>query len=194
MRKIAGTRTPMVSDSLPSTFVKSRFNIPSPGEFGWIWIGLVVLFAVSLGIAPGTITRGSILAMLPFAGILAIVATGQTLVIQQRGLDMSAIGMISLAGVVMARTAFAFDSTIIAVTFTVFVAATVGTINGILVSRIAITPLVATLAVNALLIGGVRSMTGDVPVSVPTIMQTVSHAQLIGLPANVLIAFGFVVT
>src|SRR6185295_4798355 len=61
-------------------------------------------------------------------------------------------------------------------------------------SRIAITPLVATLAVNALLIGGVRSMTGDVPVSVPTIMQTVSHAQLIGLPANVLIAFGFVVT
>jgi len=49
-------------------------------------------------------TRGSILAMLPFAGILAIVATGQTLVIQQRGLDMSAIGMVSLAGVVMART------------------------------------------------------------------------------------------
>jgi ribose transport system permease protein len=194
MRKVVGNRTVVVSEILPSSFSKSRFGIPSPGEFGWIWIGLLVLFAVSLGIAPGTMTRGSILAMLPFAGILAIVATGQTLVIQQRGLDMSAIGMISLAGVVMARTAFAFDSTILAVIFTVFIAAAVGISNGILISKIAITPLVATLAVNALLIGSVRSLTGDVPVNVPMIMQTISHAQLVGLPANVLIAFGFVVT
>src|SRR5258707_8641270 len=116
-------------------------------EFSWIWVGLILLFVCSSIVAPGTMTRGSILAMLPFAGILAIVATGQTLVIQQRGLDMSAIGMVSLAGIVMARTAFALDSTVFAVTFTVFVAATVGIINGILVSRIAITPLVATLAV-----------------------------------------------
>ena len=70
-------------------------------------------------VAPGTITRGSILAMLPFAGILAIVATGQTLVIQQRGLDMSAIGMVSLAGIVMARTGFGFNSIVLAIIFTV---------------------------------------------------------------------------
>jgi ribose transport system permease protein len=195
MRKLARNRTDMVSESLPSSFPKSRFaTIPSPGEFGWIWVGLVLLFSISLGVAPGTMTHGSILAMLPFAGILAIVATGQTLVIQQRGLDMSSIGMVSLAGVLMARTAFALDSTILAVIFTIFVAAVVGIINGILVSKIAITPLVATLAVNALLVGGVRSLTGDVPVNVPTIMQIISHAQLIGLPANVLIAFGFVAT
>src|ERR1700756_944931 len=112
MRKLARNRTDMVSESLPSSFPKSRFaTIPSPGEFGWIWVGLVLLFSISLGVAPGTMTHGSILAMLPFAGILAIVATGQTLVIQQRGLDMSSIGMVSLAGVLMARTAFALDST-----------------------------------------------------------------------------------
>jgi ribose transport system permease protein len=139
-------------------------------------------------------TRGSILAMLPFAGILAIVATGQTLVIQQRGLDMSAIGMVSLAGVVMARTGSGLDSIGLAVIFTLCVGAIVGIVNGALVSRFAITPLVATLAVNALLIGGVRSLTGNVPVNVPVIMQTISHAQFAGLPANVLIAFAFVVT
>jgi ribose transport system permease protein len=195
MRRLSRNRTALVSEGLPSSFPKSRFAaIPSPGEFGWIWVGLVLLFLVSLVVAPGTMTRGSILAMLPFAGILAIVATGQTLVIQQRGLDMSAIGMVSLAGVLMARTAFALDSTILAVMFTIFVAAVVGIINGILVSKIAITPLVATLAVNALLVGGVRSLTGDIPVNVPTIMQIISHAQLMGFPANVLIAFGFVAT
>ncbi|WP_429259687.1 ABC transporter permease [Paraburkholderia sp. GAS334] len=164
------------------------------GDYWWIWIGLILLFSVSSVVAPGTVTRGSILAMLPFAGILAIVATGQTLVIQQRGLDMSAIGMVSLAGVVMARTGFGLESVGLAVVFTVCVGAIVGIVNGTLVSRFAITPLVATLAVNALLVGGVRSLTGNVPVNVPVIMQTISHAQFIGLPANVLFACAFVVT
>ena len=195
MRKVLSNRAAVASETLPSSSSKSRSaRIPALGEFGWIWVGLVLLFFISLAVAPGTMTRGSILAMLPFAGILAIVATGQTLVIQQRGLDMSAIGMVSLAGVLMARTGFAFGSLTLAVVFTVGVCAIVGIINGTLVSRLAITPLVATLAVNALLIGSVRSLTGNVPVNVPTIMQTISHAQLIGLPANVLIAFAFVVT
>ncbi|WP_244195945.1 ABC transporter permease [Paraburkholderia susongensis] len=185
----------VVSEPARPFVAKSRsVRVPAFGEFWWIWVGLVLLFCVSLVAAPGTMTRGSILAMLPFAGILAIVATGQTLVIQQRGLDMSAIGMVSLAGVVMARSGFGFDSIILAVIFTVCMGGLVGIVNGALVSKFAITPLVATLAVNALLIGGVRSLTGNVPVNVPTPMQTISHAQFIGLPANVLFAFAFVVT
>jgi ribose transport system permease protein len=195
MRKIMSNQAHAASDRLPSSSANSRsVRLPAFSEFWWIWVGLILLFLVSSVIAPGTVTRGSILAMLPFAGILAIVATGQTLVIQQRGLDMSAIGMVSLAGVVMARTGLGFDSIVLAVIFTVCVGALVGIVNGTLVSQFAITPLVATLAVNALLIGGVRSMTGAVPVNVPTIMQTISHAQFIGLPANVLFAFAFVVT
>ncbi|ANB72991.1 ribose ABC transporter permease [Paraburkholderia phytofirmans OLGA172] len=195
MRKIMDNQAYVFSDLVRSFFAKSKsVRAPGLGEFWWIWVGLILLFAVSSVIAPGTMTRGSILAMLPFAGILAIVATGQTLVIQQRGLDMSAIGMVSLAGVVMARTGFGFDSIVLAVILTVCVGMIVGIVNGTLVSRFAITPLVATLAVNALLIGGVRSLTGNVPVNVPVIMQTVSHAQLVGLPANVLFAFVFVVT
>jgi ribose transport system permease protein len=184
-----------ISDLLRSFFAKWRsIRTLRFSEFWWIWVGLILLFCVSSVIAPGTMTRGSILAMLPFAGILAIVATGQTLVIQQRGLDMSAIGMVSLSGVVMARTGFGLDSIVLAAILTLCVGALVGIVNGTLVSRFAITPLVATLAVNALLIGGVRSFTSNVPVNVPVLMQTVSHAQLVGLPANVLFAFAFVVT
>lgn len=195
MRKVMSNQTDVVSDISRTLSAKAKaIRVPPLSEFWWIWVGLVLLFSVSSVVAPGTVTRGSILAMLPFAGILAIVATGQTLVIQQRGLDMSAIGMVSLAGVVMARTGFGLDSIVLAVIATVCVGAMIGVVNGTLVSRFAITPLVATLAVNALLIGGVRSLTGNVPVNVPTIMQTISHAQFIGLPANVVFAFVFVVT
>ncbi|WP_201696207.1 ABC transporter permease [Paraburkholderia hiiakae] len=195
MRKAMLNQAEIMSEFLEPSSTKSKAKparFPSIDEFSWIWVGLILLFACSAIIAPGTVSRGSILAMLPFAGILAIVATGQTLVIQQRGLDMSAIGMVSLAGIVMARTGFAFDSIVLAVVISVCVGGIIGIVNGALVSRVAITPLVATLAVNALLIGFARSLTGNVPVDVPTVMQTISHAQFLGLPVNVWFALAFV--
>jgi ribose transport system permease protein len=197
MKNAMHNQAEVMSEFLEPSKSKSKAKparLPVLDEFSWIWVGLILLFACSSIVAPGTMTRGSILAMLPFAGILAIVATGQTLVIQQRGLDMSAIGMVSLAGIVMARTGFAFNSVVLAVMFTVCIGGIVGIINGALISRVAITPLVATLAVNALLIGCARSLTGNVPVDVPTTIQTISHAQFLGLPANVWFAFAFVTT
>src|ERR1700674_6065203 len=193
MRKVISNRAAVASETLPSSSSKSRSaRIPALGEFGWIWVGLVLLFFISLAVAPGTMTRGSILAMLPFAGILAIVATGQTLVIQQRGLDMSAIGMVSLAGVLMAHLGMVHDSIAAAVVLTFVAGAAVGVLNGTLVSRLSITPLVATLAVNSLLIGGVRTLTGNVPIAVPKVMEQIAHASLFGVPANVLFAVVFV--
>ena len=58
-----------------------------------------VLFAASPIIAPGSLSNAAIFSMLPFAAILAIVAVGQTMVVQQRGLDLSVPGAISLAAV-----------------------------------------------------------------------------------------------
>jgi ribose transport system permease protein len=170
-----------------------RAKRPLLGEYGWVWIGLAVLMGISAIVAPGTVTQGSLLAMLPFAGILAIVATGQTLVIQQRGLDMSAVGMVSLAGVLMAYFGTRQESIVAAVVLTLLAGAAAGILNGVLVSRISITPLVATLAVNALLVGGVRSLTGNVPIAVPKVMEQIAHARVLSVPANMLIAVLFVV-
>jgi len=162
------------------------------GEFGWIWIGTLILFALSFVVAPGTVSRGSLLAMLPFAGILAIVATGQTIVIQQRGLDMSAAGMVSLAGVVVAVVGATAGSVLVATVAAVLTGCVVGALNGFLVARVHITPLIATLAVNAILLGAVRSMTGNAPIPVPESIQTFSHASLLSLPYSVWLAAAFV--
>jgi ribose transport system permease protein len=164
------------------------------GEFLWVWVGLGVLLVVSAICAPGTLTRSSITAMLPFAGVLAIVATGQTLVIQQRGIDMSAIGTVSLAGVLASRAGFAFDSVLLAVAFTAIVCVFVGLVSGALVSKLAINPLVATLAVNALVIGAVRTLTGNASINVPTALQSLAHGQAFDIPANVLFACGIVIS
>ena len=98
--------------------------------------------------------------MLPFAAMLAIAAIGQTLVIQQRGLDLSVPGMILLSTIIVTQHAGGSNS-----------AAAgrdparrrrlrrVGLVSGLAITQFGITPLVATLGVNALLLGTVYQLT-----------------------------------
>jgi ribose transport system permease protein len=181
------------SGTLESPSLSARYRIATTiGEFAWIWLATAALFGLSAVIAPGTLSRASLLAMLPFAGILAIVATGHTLVIQQRGLDLSSAGMVSLAGVVVAELGYGGTPTSWAVAATLLLAAGAGLANGLLAARLHITPLVATLAMNALLIGGVRHLTGNAPIAVPAGVKAFSHGMLAGLPSAVWLALLFV--
>jgi hypothetical protein len=77
-----------------------RLRVP---RFAAIWLATGLLFAVAPLLAPGSDSRSALLSTLPFAAILAIAAIGQTLVIQQRGLDLSVPGMITLATIVITK-------------------------------------------------------------------------------------------
>src|SRR5262249_40096244 len=70
-----------------------------------IWPVTAALFAISPLLAPGSLSSTSLLTVLPFAGVLAIAAIGETLVIQQGGLDLSVPGGISLGAVVVSTYA-----------------------------------------------------------------------------------------
>ena len=56
---------------------------------------------VSAIFASSSTSKGALLSMLPFAAVLAIVALGQTLVVQQGGIDLSVPGSMSLAIVIV---------------------------------------------------------------------------------------------
>ena len=68
-----------------------------------IWIATLVLFVISWFVQPQSLSFGSLSGMLPFAAILAVVAAGQTLIIQQGGIDLSVPGMMSLGVVILTR-------------------------------------------------------------------------------------------
>src|SRR5689334_18680364 len=68
-----------------------------------IVVATLLLFLFSWIVQPQSVSHSSLLGMLPFAGILAITAMGQTLVIQQGGIDLSVPGMLSLTVVLMTR-------------------------------------------------------------------------------------------
>ena len=173
----------------PALSGRRRFRI---GDYGWIWIATILLFVVSAVIAPGSVTPGALRAMLPFAGILAIVAVGQTLVIQQRGLDMSAVGLIALAGILVAIWGFEGRSLWIAVPATLVVVTAVGAVNGLIVTRVNIMPIVTTLATNALIIGAVREISSGAPITAPTLLRDFATARLFGLPYSIVVAAVFI--
>lgn len=169
--------------------ISSRLQV---GEFGWIWIATILLFALSAVIAPGTVRIGSLLAMLPFASILAVVAVGQTVVIQQRGLDMSVVALVALGGVMVARLSDVTGSILLAVVITLAVAAILGSINGFLIARLSIMPIVATLASNAVYQGIVRMVSGNKVGITPPGLKTFATSQILGIPATTLLALAFI--
>jgi ribose transport system permease protein len=121
-----------------------------------ILLATKALFLISLVFEPQSVRHSALLGMLPFAGVLAIAAMGQTLVIQQGGIDLSVPGMISLT-VVLLTSYPNGDSGKLGVAILLAFAATLGAgvLNGLMISAVGVTPIVATLGMNALLYGGV---------------------------------------
>ena len=60
-----------------------------------------LLFAVSAVFQPKSLGGSALAALWPFAAVLILAAVGQTLVVQQRGIDLSVPGFISLTVVLV---------------------------------------------------------------------------------------------
>lgn len=162
---------------------KTPFTMPA---YAPVLASTVALLIVSALIAPRTMSAISLGAMLPFAAILAVAAVGQTLVVQQRGIDLSVGGIISLAAVVTAAGPGKHGVPVVVMVPVVLVlCALVGLVNSLLVSRLMITPLVATLAVNAVLVGAVLLYTSGSAAATPAELSAAVSARFLGIPALV---------
>ena len=68
-----------------------------------VLIATVGLFVISWIFASSSVTRGTLLTMLPFAAALAVASLGQTLVVMQGGIDLSVAGGFSLYVVILTK-------------------------------------------------------------------------------------------
>jgi ribose transport system permease protein len=155
-----------------------------------IWVATAVLFLVSPILAPGSMTQSALLGMLPFAAILAIASIGQTLVVQQRGLDLSIPGMISLSVLLVTKIPDGQDGGLPVAIAAVLVASVLaGLLSGLAVTRFGITPLIATLGVNALLIGTVVQISGGAATdSASPALDAFAIGRTLGIPNTVVVA------
>lgn len=154
-----------------------------------IWIATAALFAVSPMVAPGSLNSAPLLSMLPFAAVLAIVAAGQTLVVQQRGLDLSVPGMIALGAVLATGLPQGHGWPLgLAVAAGIVVPAFFGALNGVLVTAFGVSPLVATLGMNAVLLGTVFSIADGTPSGASADLNEFALDRTLAIPNTALIA------
>jgi ribose transport system permease protein len=151
------------------------------------------LFVLSAVIAPGSVQSSALLSMLPFAAILAIAAIGQTLVVQQGGLDLSLPGAMSLAAVLVTKGNETGMPISLLIVSTVLATVAVGAVNGVLVAYLGITPIVATLGVNAGLVGAVFAISDGFPASAPRGLNGFAVATAGGIPVLALTGAVFAV-
>jgi ribose transport system permease protein len=162
-------------------------------QFTPVVIATMAVFLIGGIFIPQSVSGLSLQAMLPFAAVLAIAAVGQTLVIQQRGIDLSVGGFISLSamGVGITTTRWGWDFWI-GVLVTFLVCAFFGLVNAMLVAVLNIAPLVATLATNALLTGLIAMVTGSAPAAAPGELAASVSMRVLGQPLLIWTAVVFV--
>lgn len=151
-----------------------------------ILIATLLLFVLSWLVQPESLGQGAMSGMIPFAAILAIVALGQTLVIQQGGIDLSVPGVVSLSGVIVAYYSSSqpgFQGTALGLAIAIAFAAALaaGVINGLLVSKARVAPIVATIGTNALLYGVNLRISGGTPVQVPASLSEFVDYKIFGV-------------
>jgi ribose transport system permease protein len=168
----------------------ATFRLP---KIAPIWYSTIGLFVLSWILEPGSVERTAIDAMIPFAAILAVVAIGETLVVMTRGLDLSIAGTMTLTALVVSKYATDNGSIFLAIVVTLCVAIVIGIANGLMVTVLRITPLVATFAMSTVLAGVALTYSGGTPLRAPESLASFSLSKSLGVSNTVLVAFGFVV-
>ncbi|MBQ67227.1 MAG: ABC transporter permease [Marinovum sp.] len=159
-----------------------------------ISIGVLLLFLVSAVFAPSSVTKGPLLGMLPFAAVLAIVSLGQTLVVQQGGIDISIMGAVSLTVVIATHGADGDDSRVAPALFTALVVLVIaGLVNGFLVGRVGLNPIIATLGMNAVLYAIVLGYSGGIPQMNADLLSSMASGLTFGIPNAVFYAVAAVI-
>ncbi len=179
----------MSAEGVTSVALRSGFWARVPRGLITVTVAVVGLFVLSALIAPSSVTKGPLLGMLPFAAVLAIVGLGQTLVVQQGGIDLSVPGAVSLAVVISTHEANGQDSQLLpAVLLALAVLLVAGFLNGFIIGRLGLNPIVATLGMNALLYSVVLWLSGGIPRGTTKLLASIGGGLTFGVPNAVYFA------
>ena len=118
---------------------------------------------------------------------LGIVALGQTFVILAGSIDLSVANLISVAAV-MASFVMQGDPGMIvpAILLVLAISVAVGAANGLIVAKLGVNPLIATLGVGLILQGLLSASFNNFAGSVPEAFQGLAYGAIGGLPWSVL--------
>lgn len=149
---------------------------------------LVMLLAVFSGLSGEFANGANFISILNQAAPLAVAAIGQTFVIAGGGLDIS-VGSVAAASAILGSLAAVHGGPLAGVVAFILVGALLGSVNGAVVARFRVQPVIATIAMMTFARGLAFEVSGGQPVSgLPAVFMSIGWGSFIGVPLMVWIA------
>lgn len=162
-------------------------NVMSRQKWVAVAMATLVLAAVLSVASPVFLTLSNFQAILVQSSVTAIMAVGMTFVILTAGIDISVGAILFLTSALFAQLMLDTESYLIAFVVTLISATGLGALNGILVVRFKVSPLITTLATYSIYRGAAIHLTGAQNIPVPREMGFLGNGRIWGIPVPILI-------
>ena len=183
----------MTADQGKPARPKFRFERWAPAI---LLVGAVVLYIVACLVTGQTqyLTWGNLLAVLGRSIALGITAIGQTFVILVASIDLSVASLISATAVVASVVMNGNPAMIVpAIAAVLGLGIVVGLINGLIITRLEVNPLIATLGMSLVIQGCLSAFVSNFAGSVPTEFQFFAYGTVGSIPFAILFFFGLAI-
>ncbi|MCC3866771.1 ABC transporter permease [Terrisporobacter mayombei] len=153
-----------------------------------VLIGFVVL-CIAISIAtPAFLSKQNVLNLLRQSSIIGIISAGMTFVIISGNFDISVGAVAALSGVIVMRLATTGTNLFLAIAAAIAVCAIIGLVNGIMVAKINVPSLIATMAMVTIVRGILLMITGGYPITqtIP-ILDSLGNGYFLGIPMPVIV-------
>lgn len=143
---------------------------------------------------PDFLSRGNVLDILVQVSAVAIAAAGMTFVILTAGIDLSVGSILALAGCTgaLAANEIAGEGAVavpIGVGIVLVVGAFCGLLNGLLITKLHLTPFIATLGLMSIARGLAYVLSENSPVLIPDDMRVFARFRVLEIPIPILLLF-----
>lgn len=163
-----------------------RFEVWAPAILLLAALLIYVIIAVSTG-QTQYLTASNLISILGRSIALGITAIGQTFAILVASIDLSVASLIS-ATAVLASVIMNGDPAMIlpAILAALALGGVVGLLNGLVIAKLEVNPLIATLGMSLIIQGCLSAVVSNFAGSVPVEFQLFAYGEIGGLPASLI--------
>ncbi len=152
--------------------------------------GTVLLLLAALALRPVLLGSVFFLAIVGQAAPLGMVALGQSLVMRCRSIDLSIAGVFVAADFIITSGYFSAWPAPVLILLCLLLGLTVGSINGILITRVRASAVIVTLGMSIVLVGVVVAFSNySQPGEVPGFLRTIGSGDFYAVPISLIVWF-----
>lgn len=152
-----------------------------------VFFATVGLAAVLTLVSPVFLTLSNLQSVLVQSSVTAIMAIGMTYIVLTAGIDISVGAILFFTSALFAQLMLKTDSYLLSFATAMICATALGALNGVLIVKFRISPLITTLATYSMYRGAAIHLTGAQNIPVPREMGFLGNGRIFGIPVPILI-------